>query len=246
MSSPSSHVNIDGDVLRYSCGFAAEGEPITNLMYTVKAMVNRIVEGSKADTYTVLLSRKGNYREKVATLQPYKGNRRNQRKPDNYDDITEYLIDYHHGWFVDGEEADDQLGIRCVKDDHTIATIDKDLDNVPGWHFNWQKDSLYYVTPLAAMHNFYVQLLTGDSVDNIPGLYKLTGKRATKKVKDPVFDCHSAEEAYAHVFTTYLASCDESPETVKAWLTELGQLLWIRHEENQMWTPPISLEIPNE
>ncbi len=245
MTGPSSHVNIDGDVLRYSCGFAAEGEPLAHMMFTVKRVIERIVEGSKAETYTVLLSRRGNFREDVATLQPYKGNRKT-RKPDNFDDITEYLVDYHQGWFVDGEEADDQLGIRCVQEGHTIATIDKDLDNVPGWHYNWQKESLYFVTPLSAMHHFYIQMLTGDGTDNIPGLYKLTGKRATKQLKQPVFDCSTAEQAYAHVFTTYLEASDSDAETVKQWLTEIGQLLWIRHEEGQLWTPPISLEIPNE
>lgn len=244
MDSPSTHVNIDGDVIRYSVGFASEGEPMTHMLSTVKSMINRIVEACKAETYTVLLTRKGNFREDVATLQPYKGNRRDARKPDNYDDITEYLVMYHHGWFVDGEEADDQLGIRSVRDGHTIATIDKDLDNVPGWHYNWQKDTLYYVTEQQAMHNFYTQLLTGDAVDHIPGLKKLTGRPATAKLKSLVQECTTAEECYAHVFTAYLERTEESAETVKAWLTEIGQLLWIRWHEGETWRPPIQLEIP--
>jgi hypothetical protein len=244
MDSPSTHVNIDGDVIRYSCGFASEGEPMSHMLATVKSKIKHIVKASKAETYTVLLTRDGNFREQVATLQPYKGNRKGNRKPDNYEDMTEYLAVYHNGWFVDGEEADDQLGIRCVANGDTIATIDKDLDNVPGWHYNWQTDKLYYVTELQAMRHFYTQMLTGDAIDHIPGLYKLTGRRASKKLKQAVQECTTKEEAYAHVFMSYREACDETNETIKAWLLEIGRLLWIRHEENQLWTPPIQLEIP--
>jgi len=244
MTTPSNHVNIDGDVIRYSAGFSSEGEALPHMLSTVKSMIKRIVEGAQAKTYTVLLTRDGNFREEVATLQPYKGNRKGSRKPDNYEVMTEYLAVYHHGWFVDGEEADDQLGIRCIHNGDTIATIDKDLDNVPGWHYNWQKDRLYYVTPLEAMHNFYTQLLTGDAVDHIPGLYKLTGKRASKKLKQGVKDCTLDKEAYAHIYWTYREASDAEPEQVRAWLTEIGQLLWIRHNEGEMWQPPIALEIP--
>ena len=244
MDSPSTHVNIDGDVIRYGAGFASEGEALPHMLSTVKSMIKRIVEGAKAETYTVLLTRDDNFREDIATLQPYKGNRKGNRKPDNYEEMTEYLAVYHHGWFVDGEEADDQLGIRCIHNGDTIATIDKDLDNVPGWHYNWQKDKLYYVTPVDAMRHFYTQLLTGDAVDHIPGLFRLTGKRASQKIKQVVQECSTAEEAYAHVYWTYRDASEAEPAQVRAWLTEIGQLLWIRHNEGEMWLPPIALEIP--
>lgn len=237
------HVNIDGDVLRYSAGFAAEDEPVTHLYSTLNSMVRGIVEACQAETFTVLLTGKGNFREEVATIRPYKGNRTG-RKPDNFDEATEFLILNKDAIVVTGEEADDQLGIRAMAHGHTIATIDKDLDNVPGWHYNWQRKELYYITPLQAMHHFFTQLLTGDRVDNIPGLFAMTGKKATKNIKGAVAACTTPEECYAHVFMTYNESTDEPPETVKAWLLEIGRLLWIRHKENEMWEPPILKEIP--
>ena len=239
---PSTHVNIDGDVLRYSAGFAAEGEPLPNLLATLRSMIKDIVKASKATTYTVLLTRKGNFREEIATLQPYKGNRKGSRKPDNYEESTEYLIMHQHGWFVDGEEADDQLGIRCIAHGHTIATIDKDLDNVPGWHYNWQKKSLYYVNERDAMLNFYKQLITGDATDHIPGLYKLTGCRATAKRKAMIEDCLTAAQCYATVLSIYDDCTDEPLEVIEGWLLEIGRLLWIRWYDGEMWTPPATGE----
>lgn len=239
LTKPSSHVNIDGDVLRYACGFAAEGEPDSHLFSTLRAKVKAITAAAKAETYTVLLTRDGNFREEVATLQPYKGNR-NTRKPHNYHEATEYLAMHHNGWFVDGEEADDQLGIRAVRDGHTIATIDKDLDNVPGWHYNWQRDKLYFVDFKQAMTHFYIQMLTGDATDNIPGLYRLTGRRATKPLKRAVLECHTERQMWSHVAMTYNEHADEDWYTVRDWLIEIGQLLWIRHYENQMWVPPMA------
>ena len=79
---------------------------------------------------------------------------------------------------VEGEEADDQLSIRCALKGDTIATIDKDLNNTAGWHYNWQKDDLYCVGKIEADRNFYRQLLVGDSTDNIPGLFRITGTKA--------------------------------------------------------------------
>ena len=266
---PSSHVNIDGDVITYAVGFAAqrtlynvgdktfgtkpdavayaekaggdvtktyEAEPLAFALSSAKRLVKRIVESSKATTYTILLTGKGNFREKVASIQPYKGNRDDSPKPIHYHSLRDYLTFTLNADICEGEEADDQLSVRAVENGDTIATIDKDLDNTAGWHYNWQHDELYYVEPVEADRNFYRQLLVGDATDNIPGLYRITGKRASAKIKAGLEELTEPKDMYEYVRQVYLDTDDMLQ--VDDILTEIGQLLWMRRSNDEMWEAP--------
>jgi len=239
------HVNIDGDIIVYSVGFAGEGDPVAFVLDSVNRMIADIVKTCKADSYTVLLTGKGNYRKDIATIKPYKGNRKDAGKPALYDDIRDHILNHRNGELIEGEEADDQLGIRAVRDGHIIATLDKDLDTVPGDHYNWRKDTRYTVTEEEAMHFFYTQMLTGDTTDNIPSMFQMVGRRASKKIKEGLLECKTPAECYAYVYEQYAEGYDnvgmlpdEKDEVLTKWLTEIGQLLYIRQEEGEIWTPP--------
>lgn len=293
------HVNIDGDVICYSVGFAAEQtryrtidgklfddeenaniylekygdvldaeyneydeetgalvydygvreytkiivpEPIEFVLSTAKRMIANIVESCEADTYTVLLTGSGNFREEAASIQPYKGNREDARKPEHYAAIREYLLTHQNGEIVDGEEADDQLSIRAELFGDIIATVDKDLDNTAGVHYNWRKHRLYSVSEHEADVNFHCQLLTGDATDNIPGLYRLTGKRATANMKKSVAACTTAREMFDTVFDIYMECSDDSEATVASWLNEIGTLLWMRREPGENYVGGMGYE----
>lgn len=240
-----SHVNIDGDIIVYSVGFAGEGDPVAFVLDSVNRMIADIVKQCEAKTYTVLLTGGGNYRKEVATIKPYKGNRKDAGKPALYDDIRTHILNHRNGELIEGEEADDQLGIRAIRDGHIIATLDKDLDTVPGDHYNWRKNERYQVSPEQAMHFFYTQMLTGDSTDNIPSMYQMVGRRASKKIKEELLECKTPEECYAYVYAQYAEGyekvgmlLDQKDEILTKWLTEIGQLLYIRQKEGEMWTPP--------
>lgn len=240
------HVNIDGDIIVYSVGFAGEGDPVAFVLDAVNKRVKSIVEACKADTYSVLLTGSGNYRKEIATIKPYKGNRNDSAKPTLYEDIRQHLLKKHNGEVITGEEADDQLGIRAVKHGHIIATIDKDLNTVPGVHYNWSKDELYDVSEEEAMHFFYTQMLTGDPTDNIPSMYQMVGRRSTQKIKQGVLECKTPLECYNYVRGQYaegfdnVGMCiDKKDEILDKWLLEIGRLLYIRHEDGEMWTPPV-------
>src|SRR4030042_1357047 len=101
---------IDADIIRYSVGFAAEGEPLENCLHSVKLMINNCLEKTGATEYTCFFTGKGNYREAVATLKPYKGNRAGD-KPSHFDAIYDYVMTHHNGELVSGIEADDAMGI---------------------------------------------------------------------------------------------------------------------------------------
>src|SRR5690606_41714779 len=68
------------------------------------------------------------------------------RKPYWYDEIRDYLIRRWGAEVVDGQEADDAIGIAAwnsykeCPEYSIIASIDKDLRMIPGYHYNWVKD----------------------------------------------------------------------------------------------------------
>jgi DNA polymerase-1 len=239
------HVNIDGDIIVYSVGFAGEGDPVAFVIDSVNRLIDSIIKSCNADSYSVLLTGKGNYRETTATIAPYKGNRDGAHKPTLYADIRSHILNHRNGELIEGEEADDQLGIRATQHGHIIATLDKDLDTVAGTHYNWRKDVMYEVTETEAMHFFYTQLLTGDSTDNIPGMFKMVGRRALKKIKEGLLECTTPYDCYQYVYNQYaegydaVGMClDEKDVVLTKWLTEIGQLLYIRKRDGEVWTPP--------
>lgn len=241
-------VSIDGDIIVYSCGFAAQEEPLAAALHSANKMVERIVRETGATDYVVYLTGKGNFREEVATIQGYKANRAGQEKPLHYTDIKNHLIKRHKAIVVEGEEADDALGIaQCMSEgQHTIASLDKDLDMIPGWHYNWRKDELYEMTEDEGMRFFYTQLITGDSTDNIPGLFKLTGTKALKKYKEPLEMMDDESFMWDHVYNVYLSAystngmcLDDADTVVRKWLIEIGKLLWIRRYPCEEWMPPV-------
>jgi 5'-3' exonuclease len=131
----------------------------------------------------------------------------------------------------EGQEADDAIGIRAYalgEEDYIICSIDKDLDNLRGHHYNFVKNIRYYVTEDEAIKNFYMQVLTGDRVDNVPGLKGVGPKKAEKIL--------SEAKTETELFNAVLAAYDDDIHR----MTEMAQLLWIRRKEGELWQPPTS------
>ena len=120
-------------------------------------------------------------------LPDYKGNR-----PALASDMKEKLNYLHEfavkqgaitaleGWETDDEVAQWVQDAYAEGDDYVIAHIDKDLDLLPGKHYNYNKDTHYEVDLDECLYNFYHQLLTGDRSDNIPGIKGIGPVRATR------------------------------------------------------------------
>ena len=221
---------IDGDILVYRVGFSTN-EPDEE-KFAVSRMgnfVDRLIRLEGIETYEGYLTGKNNYRSEIATEQAYKGNRKDARKPVHYDSLREYLVSKWGFTVIDGQEADDAMGIKAYElpeDSSCIMTIDKDLDMIRGWHYNFVKEDLYYVTEKEAIKNFYIQILTGDRVDNIPGI-KGIGPVKAKKILE---NCTTEKSLFKAVSEKYDHDIDK--------LTERGRLLWIRRKEKQLWKPP--------
>ena len=220
-----------------------------NMESNLRRVVNQIVYDNKPIETRLYLTGKDNFRIEEATLLPYKGNRKDNAKPIYYHEILRALKEEYGAIIVDGMEADDALSITSwshqKKENPTwevvIATQDKDLNMVPGLHYNPSSREIYTKTSDEAKYCFYHQLLTGDSTDNIPGVPGI-GKIKASKILDPLLTASEAE-LYQAVLEQYQRA--ENTENLRAKLVgdklgherieEVARLLWMQQERNQMW-----------
>jgi 5'-3' exonuclease len=220
-------------------------EPVQNALHNVKLCIEKIERATKCDELVLFLSGTGNYRLDI--FPAYKANRDPNHKPVHYQAIKDYMIGRLGAVIIHEQEADDQLGIEQMKDMRSdnefpqtcICTIDKDLTCIPGLHYNWTKDELgvVMVFPEEALDFFYEQLLTGDSTDGIPGLFKLTGQRALPAIKQGLLDQVTEVDKWKYVVNLYENGNDKKRVKEEELIT-IARLLWIRQQENEMWTPP--------
>jgi len=205
--------------------------------FSAKTTIDQVIEAYKKrfSTKNIWLFFTGstNYRTDIATIQPYKGNRDSSSKPVHYDAIKAYCLEKFESLDVQGQEADDEVSIRQTLENQgtsVIVHIDKDIDMVEGYHYNPAKDNLYRVTGPEGRRWFYEQLLQGDAVDNIPGI-KGIGKVGAKKLLEK---CTSNEQMETLILEKYIKQYGDRAEEC---MTEVGQLLWMRLQYNQMWYP---------
>lgn len=186
---------LDGDIFAYKASFGSEevidlGDGIINMSTnlpeaerTVDHLIGQVSEKLKSKDIIVCLSDDTNFRKSI--YKDYKATRDYRRKPLALRHIKAYMAKKHPARIKTGLEADDVLGIltthpTLIKGKPVIVTIDKDLLQIPGRHYNPDKDEKRMVTPEQGDHQFYMQVLTGDAVDNFPGCPGIGPKRAEK------------------------------------------------------------------
>lgn len=125
----------------------------------------------------------GNFRDSVARIQPYKGQR--AEKPLLFNDIKKLLIKEIGQYILQPQgsfESDDLASMYLAKEVHigedsdsAISSPDKDLKMCVGWHTdaNDWGNAATYTKEFAGFRHLMVQALTGDKVDNIQGIPKL-------------------------------------------------------------------------
>lgn len=246
---------IDGDIILYEIGFAAQkkidGEIIPSPVDEVNQMVDNKIKEICAAVYateppTIYITGVGNFRYDIAKQREYKGNRK-QIKPFHYKYIKSYLQAQWGAIVVDGMEADDALCIeqtsRLRFKDTIICSRDKDLKQCPGYHYSWEcgKQGSWgpgWVDELGTlvlkgpkkligtgMLFFYSQLLTGDSTDTYDGLPGCGPIGAFKILEGKT----TAKEMYDAVLGAYRVRFGDSAECV---LEEQAHLAWMIREVN--------------
>jgi len=217
--------------------------------------LSRILKDVSASDYVFCLSGDNNFRYELATLLPYKGNRKDKEKPHYYFDIKNYLVNNYDCLSSKKNEADELMAYLSSKDKGSvICSSDKDLKTVPGRLYDIRKGKLYFISPQEAMYNFYFQMLIGDDTDNIPHPWLLGGKAAEAILSELDWESDLKEsDVYNHVkenYIPYLTAKNSKDEYKTKWysgqdvdevLWEIGNLLWMGHEPGgkSRWSIPV-------
>ena len=192
--------------------------------------LNRVCEQMLAPRHTgykMFIGGGGNFRYEI--YPDYKLNRRDADRPIHLEEMREHLIRKYGAVEVMGEEVDDRVSWeQCLSTVPTcIVSIDKDLLNTPGAHFNYDKDSYLEITEEVANYNFAKQLLSGDSTDNVKGIPGIGSVGANKILPKPT------EDWKEQVLGQYCGFFGE--ETAEKEMLINGRCLWLRREPEQMW-----------
>ena len=139
---------IDGDLISYEAASAAdmvdEGMERRGWDWTAEHLDKTIINiceacGVQSPAY-IFLTGTGNFRFDIATVKPYKGNRKGE-KPFYLPNVRMYLQAQYGAVVVNGMEADDALTItagRYKPDEVIIASRDKDLRQFPCLQYSWE------------------------------------------------------------------------------------------------------------
>ncbi len=217
-------VLIDADLVAFRAAASAENEDLSISLYRADDMIRRILINTDTDNYRAFLTGNNNFRRVIDPQ--YKANR-TAPKPRHLEETKEYLVTEWRAEVADGCEADDYLGINQT-DDTIIASIDKDLRQIPGKHFNFVKEEFFEVTPLEGIRFFYKQTLIGDTSDNIFGIRGIGPVKAGKLIDS----LEHEEEMYSTCRSLYK---DDSRFHLNC------KLLWILREFDKLWEPSSNL-----
>ena len=222
---------LDSDILAYRIGFACKDEDVSVALSRVDKLIIDILMACDHgdflyDEWQLYLTGGNNFRKDIATTAVYKGNR-TAPKPQHLPALRQHMIDKWGAVVAEGQEADDAIAIEGTKlgDSCIMVSLDKDFDQIPGWHYNFVKKTHYYVDKTAGDRFFYTQILTGDTADNIIGINKVGPVKAAKILAGAVTE----KEMYD--------ACVEAHGSADR-VIENARLLWLRRYENELWEPP--------
>ena len=223
---------IDADSLLYRVGFAAEEEheniAKARLDETLEMLIFQDLE--KCDEYQCFTSGPTNFRNDIAVTVPYKGNRENTKRPKHLAKLKEHIVAKWNATVSEGKEADDDVCIDAYAEPYSIiAHIDKDLDQIPGSHYNYVKKEFYNIGKFEGLKNLYKQMLIGDVADNIKGVKGIGKVKAEKILKE----CFTEKDLYETVL-----SCYTNSNRTKDELHESATLLYLLRSEDDEWRAP--------
>lgn len=273
--------HVDGDVLVYEIGFAAEaswrywhaqkGKEVESpppFDYVHEMMTKRIafiLQQAEVDEAIFYLTGRHNFRYHIAQTTPYK--ERVGNKPFHYKNVKAVMQQEYNCMLEEGLEADDLIALY-LKNGVAISR-DKDIRQIPGIHYSWEMENQPAIGPhkcdefgslvlkgtkLLGYGDKYLmsQILTGDSVDSIPGCPNYGPKKAMAILDNctSVAECLNAiipvyQKCYKLEWKTVLREQARLVNLVRKY--ENGKaLLWDFPGEDETWIDVLSGQITQE
>ena len=228
---------VDGDVIVYKSAFSKRSVTPEDAEGVVDEVMDYIIGQTvvfpHGNNFFCWITGKNNFRHRIAKTRDYKGNRRNSEKPVHYTHVREYLKERWGAKVTEGCEADDAISIEAYKGDPkstVIVSVDKDMLTVPCWNFNFTSGIWTKKTEWESLLFFYEQILTGDRIDNILGIYGVGPVKAQKILEGATTE----EELFQKCLDAYDGNYDR--------VVENGRLLHLQEWEKEIWEPPLKKE----
>lgn len=220
---------VDADIIAYRCACSCEEEDTPNLaLLRVNDLMGRIIQSVNADSFLGFLSSSSNFRKEIDP--EYKANRKDKTKPKWLDACRTHLVTNWDCIITYGIEADDALGISQTKDT-IIASLDKDLLQIAGLHYNFVKNEFATISEREGLKRFWTQMVVGDTADNIFGIRGIGPKKAEK-----LFEYIEGEdlESLDKAYYDCVAALYNDPIRMH----RNAKLLWIMHSPSDIWLSP--------
>jgi 5'-3' exonuclease len=206
---------IDADPLFYIVGWKM-GEEETSPDKATQ-LLDAIIESMRMACFaeSVILccgADKESFRHTIYRYAKYKGAR--QEKPVYFQRwepvLRRHMVEAYGMQCVNGLEADDLLGYgaRILGEGSAIlCSPDKDIKQVAGMHFNYNRmekgERVMLYSEEEAHLNFWTQMLTGDTEDNIKGVPGLGPDKVSKLFAASDNLPRTVKEAYIKYFGEY-------------------------------------------
>ncbi len=204
---------VDSDTPIFATALVSEDVSEAIAKSRLDVAIGNILDGCECSEYTLFISGGHNFRKDIDPS--YKANR-TQPDPKHREALRLHLINEWGAVECVGYEADDACGIYQTKET-VIVGIDKDLLQIPGRHYSWpiikkgnvvREGRWLDIDEETGFRNFFTQALTGDTSDNIKGVYGIGKVKAARVLED----CHTEEDMYHKVYDIYTQD-DEDDET---------------------------------
>lgn len=175
---------VDGDIVAYqaaeACQRAVEWEhdlwsvwaDVSEGVRVATALIEQIATDLKATKLILAFTDPYNFRKDV--MPEYKASRAKKPKPIGLKAVKEKLGQKFETYTKPGLEGDDVLGIlathpRLLPGERIVVSLDKDLMQIPGKHYNMRTKEFSEVTETQGNFFFMQQCLSGDPTDGYPG-----------------------------------------------------------------------------
>jgi hypothetical protein len=224
---------VDGDVLIYRACNKSIKENL-NVEKTFDEIYEEVKDNTACDQYSLHISGGGNFRKEIQQdFLKYKGKRR--EKPENYVTCRNYVIKKYKPTMVKNYEADDTASIEAFKyikngQLYMLITLDKDWKTIGGLFYNLLYNNLSAISKNEGIEFFHQQLLTGDAVDNIPGIEGIGPVKAKNILKNK-----SLNEQFESIIRAYKK---HYPQDGLSRLNVMGTMLFLIKDfkDNSKWS----------
>lgn len=191
---------IDADSICYICST----DTLETSKKNVDSLISNILTMIRVKKFVLFLSRGKYFRHDF--YPEYKANR-----PDSpllfLKELKVYMEERYNAYIFDGAEADDLVAYYSkTLENSIVCSADKDVFNqIPGKHFNYKKIKFIDTTKEQAESFLWLQVLMGDSVDNIkgiPGTGEVKAAKILAKAGSPRDFPKVVYEAYLEYYKT--------------------------------------------